>query len=238
MATEDRVLIRRFDTGHGGQVEEWHKPLSEFGGGAAVTWDSLQGKPATFTPSSHSHAISDVTGLQAALDGKQASGNYAASTHNHDGTYATAGHTHAATTLNARTSADRTTTATGMGNVTDLAIAIPANETWSFDAYLFGGCNNTGGSQFSVTVPAGATVRAQATGNTNAATGWTTGAITASDGASPTFFNVNATNRTVELHGVVVNGANAGNIQIRFKSVTNGQTTTVLTNSFVTARKH
>lgn len=32
---------------------------------------------------SHSHAISDVTGLQAALDGKQASGSYAAASHSH-----------------------------------------------------------------------------------------------------------------------------------------------------------
>lgn len=35
------------------------------------------------TPTTHSHVISDVTGLQSALDGKQASGNYAASSHTH-----------------------------------------------------------------------------------------------------------------------------------------------------------
>jgi hypothetical protein len=78
---------------------------------------------ADYAALSHSHAIADVTGLQTALDGKQASGSYAAashthawaditgepttlagygitdaasSTHNHDGTYAAASHTHTA----------------------------------------------------------------------------------------------------------------------------------------------
>lgn len=40
---------------------------------------SLDGKAS----SSHNHAISDVTGLQTALDGKQASGSYAAASHTH-----------------------------------------------------------------------------------------------------------------------------------------------------------
>ncbi len=34
-------------------------------------------------PISHTHIIADTTGIQAALDGKQASGSYAASTHTH-----------------------------------------------------------------------------------------------------------------------------------------------------------
>lgn len=37
----------------------------------------------------HSHAISDVSGLQTALDGKQAAGSYAASSHTHDDRYYT-----------------------------------------------------------------------------------------------------------------------------------------------------
>jgi len=35
-----------------------------------ATWETLTGKPSTFTPSAHVHAISDVTGLQTALDAK------------------------------------------------------------------------------------------------------------------------------------------------------------------------
>jgi len=37
---------------------------------AAVAWADITGKPATFAPSAHTHAIADTTGLQAALDAK------------------------------------------------------------------------------------------------------------------------------------------------------------------------
>jgi hypothetical protein len=40
------------------------------------SWSEITGKPSTFTPSAHSHVIGDVTGLQAALDGKQPVGSY------------------------------------------------------------------------------------------------------------------------------------------------------------------
>lgn len=42
-----------------------------------IAYGSLTGTPTTFAPSAHSHAVSDVTGLQALLDDKQASGTYA-----------------------------------------------------------------------------------------------------------------------------------------------------------------
>lgn len=78
---------------------------------ADFSWNNLAGKPATFTPSAHTHAIADVTGLQTALDGKQAAGSYAAAAHGHSiadvtglqaaldgkqaaGSYAAASHTH------------------------------------------------------------------------------------------------------------------------------------------------
>ncbi len=70
---------------------------------------ALSGKADT----SHTHSIANVTGLQTALDGKQASGSYAAATHSHviadvtglqtaldgkqaAGSYAAASHTHTA----------------------------------------------------------------------------------------------------------------------------------------------
>jgi hypothetical protein len=39
---------------------------------SSFTWESLTGKPATFTPSAHTHVVADTTGLQTALDGKAA----------------------------------------------------------------------------------------------------------------------------------------------------------------------
>lgn len=40
--------------------------------GSGATWSTLSGKPSTFPPSTHGHAIADTTGLQTALDGKAA----------------------------------------------------------------------------------------------------------------------------------------------------------------------
>jgi hypothetical protein len=38
-----------------------------------LAWSKLTGVPSTFTPSAHTHPISDIVGLQTALDGKEAS---------------------------------------------------------------------------------------------------------------------------------------------------------------------
>jgi len=47
------------------------------GGGGSVAWVDVTGKPSTFPPSTHTHVIGDVTGLQTALDAK------AAASHSH-----------------------------------------------------------------------------------------------------------------------------------------------------------
>lgn len=36
----------------------------------SVSWGDISGKPSTFPPSQHTHAIADVTNLQTTLDGK------------------------------------------------------------------------------------------------------------------------------------------------------------------------
>ena len=59
------------------------------GSATSVPWSGVTGKPSTFTPASHTHAIADITNLQTTLDGK------AASSHNHDTVYSKLGHGHA-----------------------------------------------------------------------------------------------------------------------------------------------
>lgn len=51
--------------------------------GDPLPWADITGEPVSFPPSAHTHPIADVTGLQTALDGKQASGSYAAASHTH-----------------------------------------------------------------------------------------------------------------------------------------------------------
>jgi hypothetical protein len=43
----------------------------------SIAYSGLTGIPSTFAPSAHTHTISSVTGLQDAIDGKQAAGTYA-----------------------------------------------------------------------------------------------------------------------------------------------------------------
>lgn len=56
--------------------------LSATGGGTAdaVDWSNVQNKPAAYTPDTHSHAQSDITGLSDALAGKAASSHTHAQT--------------------------------------------------------------------------------------------------------------------------------------------------------------
>lgn len=51
--------------------------LAQMDGGEAPTWGDLTGKPGTFPPAAHEHALEDVSGLASALAGKQATGDYA-----------------------------------------------------------------------------------------------------------------------------------------------------------------
>lgn len=79
------------------------------------TWDNVQNKPSTFPPSTHTHAIADVTGLQTALDGKQPVGDYATNTALTQGLAGKLGKTQkaaSATLADRATVADSATTAT------------------------------------------------------------------------------------------------------------------------------
>jgi hypothetical protein len=96
----------------GNGLSAWNSlSYSGGGGGGSVAWADVTGKPSTFPPSAHTHIIADVTGLQAALDGKQASGSYSLTGHTHiiadvtglqaaldgkqaAGSYSLTGHTH------------------------------------------------------------------------------------------------------------------------------------------------
>lgn len=46
------------------------------GSAGSVAWANVTGKPSTFTPSSHTHTIANVSGLQTALDNKAGGSNY------------------------------------------------------------------------------------------------------------------------------------------------------------------
>ncbi len=74
------------------------------GSAGSVAWTNVSSRPTALSQftndlgnyggfltsiTAHTHAISDISGLQTALDGKQAAGSYAASSHTHDDRYYT-----------------------------------------------------------------------------------------------------------------------------------------------------
>jgi hypothetical protein len=62
----------------------WVPQNSSGGTGGVSSYNDLTDVPTEFTPSAHTHEIADTTGLQAALDSKQAAGSYADASHTHD----------------------------------------------------------------------------------------------------------------------------------------------------------
>jgi hypothetical protein len=91
-ATKTALSLVKGDVGLSNvdNTSDVNKPVS------TATQTALDGKASTghnhagiYSPVGHSHAITDVTGLETALAGKQPSGSYANSTHSHDDLYYT-----------------------------------------------------------------------------------------------------------------------------------------------------
>ena len=98
-------------------------------------------------------------------------------------------------------------------NDDELLFAIKANEVWRFKAYLRFNSGTVPDIQFAFTVPAGATV--QYGGYDNGPGVLAPKVVNASGG----FYDVNgagAIDNFAVIEGVVVNGANAGNVQLQW----------------------
>jgi len=74
MSQPKQVQVVSVDARRAGQgmeptafFDEDGQPI-EFGGGGAVAWGDVTGKPSTFPPGTHTHTIANVTGLQAKID--------------------------------------------------------------------------------------------------------------------------------------------------------------------------
>ena len=138
---------------------------------------------------------------------------------------------------NAVVSANQTRTLNTAGNVTDMSFNIGASETWSFEFNLQNGCSGGGGNRWAITFPGGGTMRSVAIGNAGNTTSIASSIITASGGLTSSFCTFNSTAGWTRITGVVVNGGTAGTVQLQFASGTNGQTTTIYANSYLTARR-
>ncbi|RNI30944.1 hypothetical protein EFA69_06535 [Rufibacter immobilis] len=92
----------------------------------SVSWESVSGKPSTFAPAAHSHTLSEVNGLQGALDGKANTGH----THNWENIqnkpllYPASAHYHNISDIHGlQTALENVSSATGDVNATPNSIA-------------------------------------------------------------------------------------------------------------------
>lgn len=173
------------------------------------------------TPAAHTHPISEVTSLQSSLDGKS------------DLT-----HTHAGLPVMARIS---TADATQNSNVTFTTLftrAILASEVWSFEAILYWfSAAGTTGIVTQVDAPAAPTFSQLVFVTGESATAWRslTGTVgTTMIGTASAVAVIIAS----YLSGTIENGANNGNLVVKFRSEVNASLVTVKRGSWCRFYKH
>jgi hypothetical protein len=164
-------------------------------GGGPVAWDDVTGKPSTFAPSAHTHAIADVTGLQAALDAAAERWTWTALANN------------------------STVSTTAFANVSGMSFMAAANTTYLVEVIgAYQTAATTTGIGLALDIPSGSVV-GQIVANTNATTlggneqiadNTTTGATT----------GVRAANTNTPITGrfVVRTNGTGGTVQLRQRS--------------------
>ncbi len=126
---------------------------------------------------------------------------------------------------------------TTLQNDDHLAFPIAANETWSFSGWLIvTSASGTPDLRLAFTVPAGATLRWSGFGDGN------TGAdheVIVTSGFVDVFQVTGGSWRDwVQVRGIVVNGANAGTVQMQWaQNVSNGSAMTIQAGSYLQASR-
>ncbi len=141
--------------------------------------------------------------------------------------------------LSGRKTADQSWTSNAvLADVTGMTFSIGANEVWQFDFYIFANGATTGDLKLAITTPTGATIIAgalggMAQGTTSLVNADQHGILTASGGfPNPYGMAGTAQANMIHVHGIVVNGANAGSITLQAAQQTSDATaTTIMANS-------
>ncbi len=138
----------------------------------------------------------------------------------------------------ARLAADVTNNTTTLTNVTGLAIALAANSTYTIDAkVMFQTAATATGIRLTQTAPAGATVVAQWNTPTSLTARTLANQRAADTGAATTGVDVANANTLACGSLLVMTGATAGNLQIRFASEVAGSNAVVKAGSHLVATK-
>ena len=138
----------------------------------------------------------------------------------------------------ARLAADVTNNTTTLTNVTGLAIALAANSTYTIDAkVMFQTAATATGIRLTQTAPAGATVVAQWNTPTSLTARTLANQRAADTGAATTGVDVANANTLASASLLVITGATAGSLQIRFASEVAGSNAVVKADSHLVATK-
>lgn len=109
-----------------------------------------------------------------------------------------------------------------------LFFPIGANETWTFNMVLSVSANASGGLKYLFTVPSGATARAKIVGSANPFASAINTDLTVGNGTTNAILNT----QSQLIYGTVVNGSNAGTVQLRWaQNASFGTGTTINKNS-------
>ena len=137
-----------------------------------------------------------------------------------------------------RLAADVTNNTTTLANVTGLAIALAANSTYTIDAkVMFQTAATATGIRLTQTAPAGATVVAQWNTPTSLTARTLANQRAADTGAATTGVDVANANTLATASFLVITGATAGNLQIRFASEVANSNAVVKAGSHLVATK-
>lgn len=131
-----------------------------------------------------------------------------------------------------RKTADETVNnSTALQNDDELLLPILANEIWEFEVLIIAESSAAADIKTAITVPAGATLKSIGIGRDQA-----NATITASSTAAWTAENINGI--ITILKGIVINGANAGNVTLQWaQQAAEVSDTKVLTNSCILAHR-
>ena len=137
-----------------------------------------------------------------------------------------------------RLAADVTNNTTTLANVTGLAVTLDANSTYSIDArVMFQTAATTTGIRLTQTAPSGATVVAQWSTPTTLTASTLANQRAADAGAATTAIDTANANTLASGELLVVTGATAGNLQIRFASEVAGSNAVIKAGSHLVAHK-
>lgn len=137
-----------------------------------------------------------------------------------------------------RLAADVTNSTTTLANVTGLAVALAANSTYQIDGQvMFQTAATTTGIRLTQTVPTGSTVVAQWNTPTSLTASTLANQRAADAGATTTAIDTANANTLATTSILVINGATAGSLQIRFASEVAGSNAVVKAGSNLVAIK-